>query len=75
MLIRNGIDTSEANAKYFQETLPKLAEERISGANRDEMLKQLRDAAQQASAAYTRTAQFCRATHSSTMQRRKMDRE
>ncbi|MFZ0064007.1 MAG: DUF885 domain-containing protein [Pyrinomonadaceae bacterium] len=53
MLIRNGIDTSEANAKYFQETLPKIAEERVSGANRYEMLKQLRDAAQQASAAYT----------------------
>jgi uncharacterized protein (DUF885 family) len=58
MLIRNGIDTSEANAKYFQETLPKIAEERVSGANRDEMLKQLRDAAQQASAAYTGLRDF-----------------
>jgi hypothetical protein len=39
MLIRNGIDTSEANAKYFAETLPKLAEERVSGADRDEMIQ------------------------------------
>ncbi|MGI8734144.1 MAG: DUF885 domain-containing protein [Pyrinomonadaceae bacterium] len=62
MLIRNGIDTSEANAKYFQETLPKLGEERISGANRDEMLKQLRDAAQQASAAYTGLRDFVAST-------------
>ena len=53
MLIRNGIDTWEANAKYFQETLPKLAEERMSGPTRDEMLKQMRDAARQASTAYT----------------------
>jgi uncharacterized protein (DUF885 family) len=58
MLIRNGIDTSEANAKYFKETLPKLAEERVSGANREELLKQLRDAAQQASAAYTGLRDF-----------------
>lgn len=58
MLIRNGIDTSEATAKYFQDTLPKLGEERISGAKRDEMLKQLRDAAQQASAAYTGLRDF-----------------
>jgi uncharacterized protein (DUF885 family) len=62
MLIRNGIDTSEANAKYFQETLPKLAEERMSGANRDEMLKQLRDAAQQASTAYTGLRNFVAST-------------
>ena len=58
MLIRNGIDTSEANAKYFQETLPKLADERMSGPTRDEMLKQMRDAAQQASTAYTGLRDF-----------------
>ena len=28
---RDGIETTEANAKYFAETLPKLAGERISG--------------------------------------------
>jgi len=58
MLIRNGIDTSEANAKYFAETLPKLAEERVSGADRDEMIKQVRTASEQASAAYTGLRDF-----------------
>ena len=46
MLIRNGIDTSEADAKYFEETLPKLAEERVSGPQREQLLTQLRDASQ-----------------------------
>lgn len=52
MLIRNGIDTSEANAKYFEETLPKLAEERIAGPQRDQLLKQVRDGCQQAATAF-----------------------
>jgi uncharacterized protein (DUF885 family) len=52
MLIRNGIDTSEANAKYFEETIPKLAEERIAGPQRDQLLKQVRDGSQQAAAAF-----------------------
>ena len=38
MLQRDGINTSEANAKYFGETLPKLASERISGPKRDRLL-------------------------------------
>ena len=52
MLIRNGIDTSEANAKYFEETLPKLAEERVSGPQRDQILSQVRDGSKQAAAAF-----------------------
>jgi uncharacterized protein (DUF885 family) len=52
MLIRNGIDTSEANAKYFDETLPKLAEERIGGPQRDQVLTQVRDGSKQAAAAF-----------------------
>jgi uncharacterized protein (DUF885 family) len=51
-LKRNGIETSEADAKYFDETLPKLAEERISGDQRDQLLSQIRDASKQAAAAY-----------------------
>src|SRR6185436_15393171 len=38
MLKRNGIDTSEADAKYFDETLPKLADERVSGVQREQLL-------------------------------------
>jgi uncharacterized protein (DUF885 family) len=52
MLIRNGIETSEADAKYFEETLPKLAEDRVSGPQREQILVQLRDASKQAAAAY-----------------------
>ncbi|MDQ3754914.1 MAG: DUF885 domain-containing protein [Acidobacteriota bacterium] len=53
MLRRNGINTSEANAKYFAETLPKLAAERLApGAARDALLKQLNEAGAGAAAAY-----------------------
>ncbi len=52
MLIRNGIDTSEANAKYFEETLPKLAEERTAGPQRDQLLTQVREGSKQAAAAF-----------------------
>lgn len=52
MLKRNGIEASEANAKYFDETMPKLAEERISGPERDRLLGQTRDASKQAAGAY-----------------------
>jgi len=52
MLKRNGIATSEADAKYFDETLPKLAEERINGTNKDQLLTQIRDASKQAAGAY-----------------------
>ncbi|MBA3711316.1 MAG: DUF885 domain-containing protein [Pyrinomonadaceae bacterium] len=53
MLRRNGIETSEANAKYFEQTLPALAAERLAAGNqRDQLLAQVRDAARQASAAY-----------------------
>src|SRR5689334_18504343 len=58
MLKRDGINTSQANAKYFGETLPKLAAERISGPQHDPLLAQLRDAAKQASEAYLGFASF-----------------
>jgi uncharacterized protein (DUF885 family) len=58
MLIRNGIDTSEANAKYFAETLPKLAEERVAGPQRDQLVKQVRESSQQASASFRSLRDF-----------------
>ena len=58
VLKRNGIDTSEADAKYFEETLPKLAEERITGSQREQLLAQLRDASKQAAAAYRALRDF-----------------
>ena len=58
MLKRNGIDTSEADAKYFEETLPKLAEERITGPQRDQSLTQIRDASKLAAGAYRELRDF-----------------
>jgi len=52
VLMRNGIATSDADAKYFEETLPKLAEERITGPQREQLLTQLRDASKLAAGAY-----------------------
>lgn len=52
MLKRNGVEASDANAKYFDETMPKLAEERIVGSQRDQLLSQIRDASKQAAGAY-----------------------
>jgi uncharacterized protein (DUF885 family) len=54
MLLRNGVTTAEATAKYFEKTLPDLAAERIAPgvSGRDEQLKQLNEAAKGAASAY-----------------------
>lgn len=52
MLRRNGVDTSESNAKYFEAEIPKIASERISGPERDELLKKLTESAKSAATAY-----------------------
>lgn len=62
MLKRNGIATSEADAKYFDETLPKLAEERVTGANRNQLVTQIRDASKQAAGAYRALRDFVAST-------------
>jgi uncharacterized protein (DUF885 family) len=62
MLRRDGLDTADANAKYFGETLPALAADRITGAERDQLLADLRDAGAQASTAYRTFRDFVAAT-------------
>jgi uncharacterized protein (DUF885 family) len=63
MLLRNGINTSEANAEYFGKTLPALARERIAeGAGREEQLKQLDEAAKGAANAYLKLRDFVAST-------------
>jgi uncharacterized protein (DUF885 family) len=53
MLRRDGLNTTEADAKYFEETLPKIANDRIAqGDKRDDLLKQITDAGKSAAAAY-----------------------
>ncbi|HSO73835.1 MAG TPA: DUF885 domain-containing protein, partial [Blastocatellia bacterium] len=62
MMKRNGIDTAEADAKYFEKTLPELAEARITGARREELLTKIRGASKQAAAAYLGLRDFVAAT-------------
>ncbi|HKP72244.1 MAG TPA: DUF885 domain-containing protein, partial [Pyrinomonadaceae bacterium] len=53
MLLRNGINTSEANAKYFEKTLPDLAVARVAaGSQHDELVKQVGEAGKAAAGAY-----------------------
>ena len=63
MIRRDGINTSEATAKYFAETLPKLGADRISGAQRDALLADLRQASQDASGAYRAMRDFVAETY------------
>ena len=58
VLKRNGIDTSEADAKYFEETLPKLADDRVTGPQREQLLTQIRDASKLAAGAYRELRDF-----------------
>ncbi len=63
MLQRDGVNTAEANVKYFAEELPKTAEARLAaGEASGQMLAQLKQAAQAASDAYKQFADFSRAT-------------
>jgi uncharacterized protein (DUF885 family) len=62
MLERDGLDTSEANATYFSQTLPALAAARISGADRDRLLADLTAAGKAAGDAYLSFRQFVLAT-------------
>jgi len=53
MLLRDGVNSAEANARYFEETLPGLAAARVAeGPQRAQAVAQLREAATQAGAAY-----------------------
>jgi uncharacterized protein (DUF885 family) len=53
MLKRDGLNTCDADAKYFEETLPKLATDRIAaGDKRDDLLKQIAESGKSAATAY-----------------------
>lgn len=62
MLQRDGLGTTEANATYFAETLPKIAAERISGPDRDRLLADVRTAGAAASRAYLRFRDYIATT-------------
>jgi uncharacterized protein (DUF885 family) len=53
MLERDGLDTSEANARYFAETLPAITSERLAaGPARDRVVAEIGAAGRDAAAAY-----------------------
>ena len=52
MLIRHGLEGSDTNANYFEQTLLTTAGERLDAAQRDETLAQMRDSTKQAAGAY-----------------------
>ena len=56
MLRRDGIETAEANAKYFEQTLPQIAADRVSGDQRGQILGEINDASKQAMLAYESSA-------------------
>jgi uncharacterized protein (DUF885 family) len=63
MLLRDGVKTAEADAKYFAEELPKVAGERLAaGEASGQMLAQLKQATGGASDAYKKFAEFVRQT-------------
>ena len=63
MILRDGIGSSESTAKYFADTLPKLAAERMTGADRDTRLAALRKASAEAAAAYRAFRTFVATTY------------
>jgi uncharacterized protein (DUF885 family) len=59
MLRRYGINAAEADAKYFETTLPEQADKRIAaGQAREQVLFKIRSASKQAAAAYRDLASF-----------------
>lgn len=52
MLIRHGLEGSDTNANYFEQTLLTTATERLAPAQRDGTTAQVRDSAKQAADAY-----------------------
>ncbi|HEX7175336.1 MAG TPA: DUF885 domain-containing protein [Pyrinomonadaceae bacterium] len=64
MLLRNGVNTSEANAKYFETTLMGLAEQRVATSfpERAQLLRALRATSNSTARYYREFAAFIRET-------------
>jgi uncharacterized protein (DUF885 family) len=52
MLMDYGLSSTAADAEYFAKTLPGIAQQQLTGANRDSLLHQLQQAGKDAGAAY-----------------------
>ncbi len=62
VLTRDGLDGSDANARYFADTLPSLAADRLAGPDRDRLLGEVQSAGADASEAYRRFRAFIATT-------------
>jgi uncharacterized protein (DUF885 family) len=58
MVQRDGLDASEANARYFADTLPDLVASRLAGPERERLLEELGTAARQAADSYLNFRDF-----------------
>ena len=63
MLRRDGIEAAQANAKYFEQTLPQIAADRVSGDQRNQILGEINDASKQAMLAYEAFRSFVASTY------------
>jgi uncharacterized protein (DUF885 family) len=58
MLRRNGIDTTEADANYFEKTLPELARDRVAGEGKAQLIDRVAEASAGAARAYREFRDF-----------------
>jgi uncharacterized protein (DUF885 family) len=63
MILRDGIGTAESTARYFAVTLPALATERMTGADKDARIAAIKQAGAAAAAAYSKMRDFVAATY------------
>jgi uncharacterized protein (DUF885 family) len=63
MIQRDGLGAAESTAKYFSDTLPGLAAQRVSGADRDRLVAELRAEGAKAAAAYRQFRDFVVSTY------------
>ncbi len=63
MIERDGVATTEANAKYFSDTLPKLAAARFRGAEGAAMVLEVVDAGKNAAEAYDKLRAFVKTSY------------
>ena len=57
-----GLNSTTADAEYFSKTLPGIAAQLLTGANREAMLRQLQQAGKDAAAAYQQLHEYVAAT-------------
>ena len=62
MLVDFGLNSTTADADYFAKTLPAIAAQLMTGANRESLLHQLQQAGKDAAAAYQQLHDYVAST-------------